>query len=215
MPQQIINVYDRPTYQTEKVKGWDVVRMFKASGLTSEENGGFFAVADGDDIIKTFTQTYNSNYKGTNYIDLSKLENFDSIRLRMNGLFFDSSSGGWFNFFLRIFDSSYTEIQKITSNYGYKLDGNTTGTNISQDWYLDIELTFFIDDSGNYNFVVNGNYSISLGQDVYTRDNVSLIPFNGKLNFSSSNQKVYVDLTPWNGIGTSYVIKSVSMDFVE
>jgi len=214
MPQQIINVYDRPTYETEKVKGWDVVRMFKASALTSEQNGGEFSVAQDQNIIQEFTQNYASNYKGTNLIDLSKLENFDSIRLRMNGLFFDSSSGGWFNFFLRILDGGYNVITDIRSNYGEKLD-QLRQTDTWQDWYLDIELTFFIDDTGNPNFIVNGNYSASLISNIYRRNEVSLVPFNGVLSFSPLNQKVYIDLSPWNGGSNDYIIKSINMDFVE
>jgi hypothetical protein len=209
MPQQIIYVYDRPTYQTEKVKGWDVVRMFKGSGLTSEPSGGFITVSEGTNIIETFTQTLASNYKGTNLIDLTKLENFDSFRITANGLYRDQS---WFNFDLKFFDDSYSIIDEIRSNYGTKL--NSPGNGIYLDWYLDIELTFFIDDVGNYNFVINGNYSISVDVDDARRSDVRLIPFNGQTSLGTNN-KIYIDLSPYNGGGSDYIIKSVNIDFVE
>jgi hypothetical protein len=41
MPSQYIQIYDRPTYQTEKVKGFDRVRMFKGSATASpSDNAG-------------------------------------------------------------------------------------------------------------------------------------------------------------------------------
>jgi len=213
MPQQIINVYDRPTYQTEKVKGWDVVRMLKASALSSDQNGGQFVVSEGDYIIRNFTQNYGTNYKGTNLIDLSKLENFNSIRLRMNGLVPDGT-GGWFNFRLGLYDTSYNVASEIDSNYGYKLDLPNYST--SYDWYMDIELTFYVDDNGYYNFVVNGNYSASLNDNPSKRSNVNLAPFQGILSIPPTNQPHFIDLTPnYGGSGQPYIIKSVSMDFVE
>lgn len=213
MPQQQIYVYDRPTYQTEKVKGWDVVRMFKATGLDSGTTGGFFGVAQGDYIIQTFISTYNSNYKGTNEIDLSKIENFDSIRIKMNGLFLDEP-GAWFNFVLGIRDTSYNLIGIRESNYSVKLRG-LPNNSVWQDWYLDVELTFFIDDNGGCNVVFNGNYSISVEADNAKRSDVRLIPFCGEMNLGFPNQKVYIDFSPWNGGNSPYFIKSVSMDFVE
>lgn len=214
MPSSTINVYDRPTYQTEKVKGWDVVRMFKASALTSLPNSGDFDVLQGNGIISRFTQSVQSNYKGTNKIDLSKLENFDSIRLRMNGLVFDS--GGWFNFDLKILDYTYTPIDEFRSNYTEELNMPNNFGNY-YDWYLDIELTFFIDDSGTYTFVVNGNYTASYSSAVDERKNVFLAPFCGRLLMGSfPTQELYIDLFPYYGpSGSPYIIKSINLDFVE
>lgn len=209
MPTTTINVLDRPTYRTQKVKGWDVVRMFKASDLVSYIDSGNIEVSDGSNIIQNFTQTLASNYKGTNLIDLTKLENFDSFRITANGLYKDEN---WFNFDLKFFDTSYILIDKIRSNYSAKL--STDGTDELLDWYLDIELTFFIDNSGNYNFVVNGNYSISLDTAFGRRAAVRLIPFNGQMGLGTNNQ-IYIDLSPWNGSGSNYIIKSVNIDFVE
>jgi hypothetical protein len=209
MPTTTINVIDRPTYQTQKVKGWDVVRIFKASSLNSNISTGDIEVSEGTNIIQTFTQTLQSNYKGTNLIDLTKLENFDSFRITANGLIYDKD---WFNFELKFFDTSYTLIDKIRSNYSATL--GVRNNNIYRDWYLDIELTFFINDSGDYNFVVNGNYSISLDPDNDGRRDVRLIPFNGQMDLGTNNQ-IYIDLTPWNGGGSDYIIKSVNIDFVE
>lgn len=209
MPQNLINVYDRHTYQTEKVKGFDIVRMFKASALNSDISSGSITVADGSNIIQTFTQTLQSNYKGTNLIDLTKLENFDSFRITANGLFYDED---WFNFELKFFDTSYTFIQGIDSNYGSQLQSDEQA--IWRDWYLDIELTFFINDDGDYNFVLNGNYIISLDSSTITRADVRLIPFNGQANLGTNNQ-IYIDLSPYNGGASNYIIKSVNIDFVE
>lgn len=212
MPQQIINVYDRPTYETEKVKGWDTVRIFKATGLTSEPSGGEFQVSEGSYIIQNFTSSYDSNYKGTNLIDLTKLENFDSIKLKMNGLFIDN--GAWFNFDLCVLDNSYNLIQNVRSNYNSKLS-STPESIIWRDWYLDIELTFWIDNGGGYNFVLNGNYSISFDNSESARADVRLIPFNGSFDSIGTNSPVYIDIRPWNGNGSNYIIKSINLDFVE
>ena len=209
MPTTVINVYDRPTYQTEKVKGFDIVRMFKASALTSDINSGNITVANGSNIIQTFTQTLQSNYKGTNLIDLTKLENFDSFRITANGLFYDED---WFNFELKFFNTSYTFIQGIESNYLSQLQSDEQG--IWRDWYLDIELTFFINDDGDYNFVLNGNYIISLDSSTTTRADVRLIPFNGQANLGTET-RIYIDLSPYNGGASNYIIKSVNIDFVE
>jgi hypothetical protein len=212
MPQTIINVYDRPTYQTEKVKGWDIVRMFKASDLTSQRNGGQFNVSQGSQIIQNFIQNYASNYKGTNQLVLNTFENFDSIRIRMNGLFYDERDI-WFNFALNFFDPSYSSlINTIQSNYDQKLD-DIAGSNSYKDWYLDIELTFYINDNNEYCFVVNGNYTIQFN-DPRSRGDVRLVPFNGEVNLGN-NAKIAIDLEPWCGTSNPYIIKSINMDFVE
>jgi hypothetical protein len=210
MPQQIINVFDRHTYQTEKVKGFDIVRMFKGSALTSEENSGYIEVSQGNNIIQTFTQTLQSNYKGTNLINLTKLENFNSFRITANGLFRDEN---WFNFDLKFFDISYNLINIINSNYGNKLS-NIPNSGVWFDWYLDIELTFYIDDAGDYNFLVNGNHITQVDESYSRRADVRLIPFNGKMNLGTNN-RIYIDLSPWNGGNSDYIIKSVNIDFVE
>jgi hypothetical protein len=105
-------------------------------------------------------------------------------------------------------------ITDIRSNYAEKLD-QLDQTDTWQDWYLDIELTFFIDDSGNPNFIVNGNYSASLASSTRRRNGVILVPFNGVIGFSPLNQGVYIDLAPYNGNGNDYIIKSINLDFVE
>jgi hypothetical protein len=208
--QQIINVIDRPTYQTQKVKGWDIVRIFKASQLESmPEDSGIFNVAENNNIIDEFISSNASNYKGTNLINVSKLENFDSFRIKMNGVFNDN--GGWFNFKLGVFDTSHSEIQSIISNYNEQLVHHG-GAHKWRDWYLDIEMTFFINDNGEYNFVVNGNYSVSKDGRTDRRQSVDLIPFNGLLTFSNSNNEVYIDLQP---NGNTFNIKSINIDFVE
>ena len=62
---------------------------------------------------------------------------------------------------------------------------------------------------------MNGNYSISVDDQISRRADVHLIPFCGEMNLGFPNQKVYIDFSPWNGGNSPYIIKSVSMDFVE
>jgi hypothetical protein len=212
MPQQVINVYDRPTYQTEKVKGWDITRMLKATALTSSAQPEEFNVPQGGYIIRNFTQNYGSNYKGTNFVRLDKFENFDSIKIKMNGLYKDEENA-WFNFYLYFLDQNYSSvIDQITSNYTEKLD-NLPRSDKWRDWYLELELTFYLDDEQNYCFVVNGNYTIALDNEV-NRGDVRLIPFNGQVNLANQG-KIAIDLMPYNGGNSAYSIKSVSMEFVE
>jgi len=212
MPQQLINVYDRPTYETEKVKGWDVVRMFKATALTSSAQPEEFNVSQGNYIIRNFTQNYGSNYKGTNSIVIDKFENFDSIKIKMNGLYRDEENA-WFNFYLDFLDPNYSSIVgQIASNYTDKLD-NLPRNGDWRDWYLELELTFYTDDSNNYCFVVNGNYTIAMNGGA-NRGDVRLIPFNGQVNLGNQG-KIVIDLMPYNGGNSAYSIKSVSMEFVE
>ena len=213
MPQNLINVYDRHTYQTEKIKGFDIVRIFKASALTSENGGTVFQVDDGENIIQKFAQTQATNFKGTNLIDLTKLENFDSFRITANGTFTDDLLSSYFNFDFNIIENTNSLITNVRSNYGVQLD-SLASLNAIRDWYLDIEVTFCIMDNGDYNFIVNGNYSTSVDIDNTSRGNVRLIPFNGSANISNSYTQVYLDIAPYTN-GSDYSIKSINIDFVE
>jgi hypothetical protein len=212
-----INVYDRPTYQTEKVKGWDTVRVFKGSSLVSNPNATdmIFEASQGGNLIQQFLNA-NSNYKGTNRFDLSKLENFDSFRIKANGLMNTLSvSSPKLVFAFSIFDSSYTELSNVKVNYGNRIGpGNT---DIWLDWYLDIEVTFFlVDDNNSYNFIVNGNFSYSQDNDVNRRGDVRLVPFCGQiLNFSGTSD-IFMDFNVFElNFTNPLYIKQISIDFVE
>lgn len=212
MPLTAINVYDRPTYQTEKVKGWDIVRIFKGSSFFSEDTMNEIVVGDGFNIIEKFTQIQQSNYKGTNLINLSKLENFDSFRITANGNFTDDLTIGWFNFYFNVLDNTNTLISNFQSNYGEKIDSLSFLDKV-RDWYLDIEATFCIDDNGDYRLIVNGNYSVSFDSRNDRRQAVALIPFCGAVTIPSNSTEVYIDIAPWtNG---NYGIKQINIDFVE
>jgi hypothetical protein len=218
MPITVINVYDRPTYQTEKVKGWDVVRVFKGSSLVSNSNNTdmIFDATEGDYIIQQFLIA-NSNYKGTNLFELTKLENFDGFRIKANGLLnpnsFDSKSQLKIGF--SILDETYsTALGVVEFNYGDKI--NFQPLDYWKDWYLDIEVTFFIDtDNSCYSFVVNGNFSFQRDINNTERLDVSLVPFCGNIPNITDN-KVAIDLrsSETNFINPLY-IKQVSIDFVE
>jgi len=212
MPITAINVYDRPTYQTEKVKGWDIVRIFKGSSFFSFDSLNDIQVGDGVNIIETFIDNIQSNYKGTNLIDLSKLENFDSFRITANGNFTDNFTIGWFNFYFNVLDNTNTLISNFESNYGEKLSNISFLGNV-RDWYLDIEATFCIDDNGDYRLIVNGNYSVSFDGRNDRRQNVALIPFCGDVTIPSNSPEVYIDIAPWTE--GNYGIKQINIDFVE
>ena len=214
-----INVYDRPTYQTDKVKGWDVVRVFKGSSLVSNSNSTdmIFEASEGEYFIQQFLNA-GSNYKGTNRFDLSKLENFDSFRISANGLLNSEAGGGTpkLNIGFSILDNTYSLFEELKFNYDEAV--TSTGFNIWFDWYLDIEITFFKDENDNsYNFIVNGNFSFS-GTDSSTseRKEVSLVPFCGEiLNYTTTND-IFMDLriNKMNFTNPLY-IKQINIDFVE
>ena len=215
-----INVYDRPTYQTEKVKGWDVVRVFKGSSLVSNPNDTdmIFDVYQGEYFIQQFLSA-GSNYKGTNLFDLTKLENFDSFRIKANGLFNPNRAAmGKTQLIigLSILDENYsTLLGTVESNYGNNLDFQAS-LDFWIDWYLDIEVTFFIDpDNSNYSFIVNGNFSFQIDTNSNTRTDVSLAPLCGTIPNITDN-KVVMDLKIAQLDSTNPIyIKQVSIDFIE
>lgn len=200
---EYIQFYDRNTYETEKVKGWDVVRMFKATALHPTESSTDFEIPSEGNVIQQFTQNYTSNYKGTNAIDITKYENLDSLRITANGLIY--LSGGNFAINFRGHKSDYSEKFIINSNYG---NGNTTtAKNAWVDWWLDLEVTFFYD-YGQCKVVVNGKYFYPQNGHL---DEIKVVPLNGYADVEADTQ--YIDLQIISDINT--YIKSVNIDFVE
>jgi hypothetical protein len=225
MPTTVINVYDRPTYQTEKVKGWDTVRVFKGSSLVSNANNTdmIFEASEGENLIQQFLSpslpNVASNYKGTNFFELTKLENFDSFRIKANGLLNpdckESAPKTRLAIDFSIFSEDYSSLLgAVRSNYGTLI--NIPSSSYWIDWYLDIEVTFFIDPNDNsYNFIVNGNFSFSRDAADNERLNVSLVPFCGLISGITDNKSVMdFNIAISNLINPLY-IKQVSIDFVE
>lgn len=204
MPTTIKQIFDRNTFQNEKVKGWETCRIFKASALESEQGSGEFIVNDGDQIIKNFTTNYNSNFKGTNLIKFTEFEDFNSLRIKANG--FSISIMSWINFFLNVYDTSGNLIGGILSNYTEKFEGFNTYPN-EVEWFMDLEITF-VKDSTDARIILNGNYILS----EKNLRNSFMIPFNGSLSFGM--QDAFIDLVPYNN-GTPTTIKQINIDFVE
>jgi hypothetical protein len=212
-----INVYDRPTYQTEKVKGWDTVRVFKGSSLVSNrtDTDMIFSAVEGDYLIQKFLNA-GSNYKGTNRFDLTKLENFDSFRLKANGIFNPLTGGvrSRFKMGFCILDNGYSELVNQEFNYGDSL-GFMPFNNYWTDWYLDIEVTFFIDENDNsYNFIVNGNFSVQKDTNPNDRLDVSLVPFCGLLTTTTNDIVMDFKINLMDFTDSLY-IKQINIDFVE
>lgn len=218
MPTTVINVYDRPTYQTEKVKGWDVVRVFKGSSLVSNSKPTdmIFDVYEEDFIIQQFLNA-SSNYKGTNFLNLAKLESFDSLRIKANGLLNPdcSSSKAQLAINFSVLNEDYSNLLgAVPFNYGSSIDFSPNDYWI--DWYLDIEVTFFIDTNDNsYNFIVNGNFSFSRDAADNERLNVSLVPFCGLISGITDSKSVMDFKIASSNLINPLYIKQVSIDFVE
>jgi hypothetical protein len=210
MPQTTINVYDRNTIETEKVKGWEMCRVFKGSVLNSAPDAdGTISIGTGTKYIKEFTQTLASNYKGTNKFDLSKLNDFNSFRITAQGVI--SLDGQKFQIGFKLLDDTYSSIAVVEPNYsgGHEVFNHPGGYYV--DWYLDIEVTYYKNDSGNHSLIINGNYMHS--NDFHNaKVDVSLVPICGVINTSQNN--VYFDLVSVD-IPSNCYLKQVNIDFVE
>jgi len=217
---QFINVYDRPTYETEKVKGFDRVRMFKGSATTSPSNNSsdteLIPIAFAEYIFNTLINNYQSNYKGTNFIaNSSALEDFDSFIIKSNGVAYCSEDA--FDFRFDLFDSagngiSGTRIDLYYSQPTPSAPGPSGGLDWF-DWYIDVEFTFYRDGGNNY-LVVNGNLT-------YARKNnyqeIVIIPICGTMN-AGTEPSFYIDFCPLytvSGLNQKIGLKSVSLEFIE
>lgn len=211
MPQTTINVYDRNTIETEKVKGWEMCRVFKASVLNSAPDADeIIPISTGANYIQEFTQTLTSNYKGTNEFDLSKLNDFNSFHITAQGAI--SLDGQKFQIGFKLLDDSYTNIDVVTPNYGNGHEVYNHPGGYWVDWYLDIEVTYYKNAGGYHSLIINGNYKHS--NDFHPpKIDVSLVPICGIIDNISQN-KVYFDLYSVN-IPSNCYLKQINIDFVE
>ena len=219
MPNQFISVLDRPTYETQKVKGFERVRMFKGNATTSPINNSseteLITIVSGQYVFNALKNTYQSNYKGTNFIaNSSTLEDFDSFIIKANGVAY--ASGSSFGFRFDLLDSGGSTISgtRVDSYYGNSLDAPTpTGSFDWFDWYMEVEFTFYRDGGINY-LVVNGNYTL------LQKNNISsplIVPICGTMD-SGTEPSFYIDFAPVynvSGIGQQLGLKSVLLEFVE
>lgn len=219
---QFITVLDRPTYQTEKVKGFDRVRMFKGSATTSPTNNSseteLITIISGQYVFNALKDTYQSNYKGTNFIaNSSTLEDFDSFILKANGVAY--CSGFPFGFRFDLLDSGGSTISGTRVDSYYGIGANAPGTSGGSgefdwfDWYMEVEFTFYRDNGTNF-LVLNGNLSYA------TKNNSStpyIFPICGTMN-AGTEPSFYIDFAPvysLSGISQNLGLKSLSLEFVE
>ena len=217
---QFIEVYDRPTYETEKVKGFDRVRMFKGSATYSPASNSseseLISIGNAQYIFDALKNTYESNYKGTNFIaNSSALEDFDSFILKSNGVAYCSENS--FNFRFDLLDSSNYPISgsRVDPYYSQPTPNapGPSGGLYWFDWYMEVEFTFYRDGGNNY-LVVNGNYTFARKNNVI--DTV-VVPICGTMG-AGTEPSFYIDFAPLynvSGIGQQLGLKSVSLEFVE
>ena len=218
--QQFINVYDRPTYETEKVKGFDRVRMFKGSATTSPSDNPnddqLIPIISGQYVFNALINTYQKNYKGTNFIaNSSTLEDFDSFIIKSNGVAYCSEDT--FSFRFDLLDSSNNPINNARVNPYYSQPTPTapgpTGGLDWFDWYIEVELTFFREGGDNY-LVVNGNLTYARKSNY---QDIVIIPICGTME-AGTEPSFYIDFAPIytvSGLNQRIGLKSVSLEFIE
>jgi hypothetical protein len=216
---QFITVLDRPTYQTEKVKGFDRVRMFKGGATMSPSNNSseteLITMIHGQYVFNALKNTYQSNYKGTNFIaNSSALEDFDSFILKANGVAYCSED--LFSFRFDLFDSYNNQIggTRLDSYYGQpppNAPGPSGGLDWF-DWYMEVEFTFYRNGGDNL-LVVNGNYTFAKKNNV---GDIVIVPICGTMN-AVTEPSFYIDFAPiyTSGANQRVGLKSVSLEFIE
>lgn len=204
MPQTLIDIKLRPNVQTEKVDGWNILRILKASALYM--NGTYIQITDGKHIIKTFIDA-GVNMKGKNKFDLSRHETFNSFRFKANGTIY--CNGGNFDLWFELLDPNYNAVGVIRNDYG---NGHKTpGLSMDIDWHLDLEATYFRNEDGKNVILVNGHYMYNrTGWN--SHENTSMVPISGEIQ--TGENKVYMDIRSLNNDDKMY-IKDISIDFVE
>jgi hypothetical protein len=218
MPSQYINIIDRPTYQTEKVKGWERVRMFKGSATRSDNNNNgddrLIPINSGQYVFKNFKNTIASNYKGTNFFaNVSALEDFDSFIIKSNGVLYGTQTT--FGFRFDLLDDSGSQISgtRVDTYYAQDFDAPGYTGNGWFDWFMEVEFTFYRE-SGNIFVVVNGNVTFA------TKSNISnpfIVPICGLMD-AGNPSSFYIDFAPTYGTtggGQTVGLKSVSLEFIE
>ena len=217
MPNQFINVYDRPTYETEKVKGFDRVRMFKGSATTSpSSNSGedkLITIKYAEYVLNALKNGYQSNYKGTNFIaNSSTLEDFDSFVLKSNGVAYCSED--LFSFRFDLLDSLNNPINNTRLDAYYsQTPPFAPGPSGGLDWFVEVELTFYRDGGDNF-LVVNGNYTFAKKNNAV---DIVIVPICGTME-AGTEPSFYIDFAPIytvSGLNQRIGIKSVSLEFIE
>jgi hypothetical protein len=201
-----VYIYDRNTFENEKVKGWEMYRIFKASDSESLSNNGNYVFHNQTKIIDKFINIYASNYKGTNLLNIGNYQDFDSLRITANGLFNPFLDFLLFEF--NIYGTGNDLLGTIQSNYGTIFEG-LSGINQFLEWSIDIEATFFRPNGGNMDLVLNGNFTIIDASSLIPR----IIPFNGQITNIAPSQ-VYVDLVPITN-DSAILVKQINVDFIE
>jgi len=205
MPAPIIKIYDRPNIQTEKCLGYGMVRKCKASKLQMELEDSFLPVGDGRDMFDQFKQL-DFNYKGNTAFNPSMFENFNSFRVKASGTI--NIGSDFFDIWFFLYDASGTALGSVRNNYGN--GHHLLNNNHLQDWFLDVEITYFLRE-GKHNFIVSGNYTHS--NDVHPRKlDVSLVSIMGGI-YDITENKLYFDFKVLNT--ETCQIKDFSVDFVE
>lgn len=204
MPQTSISINKRPNVQTEKVGGWNILNIFKACALYF--SGTYIFIPSGKRIIEAFINA-GSNMKGKNLIYPRSLENFNSFRFKANGTVL--CDGSYFDLWFTLRDINYDEIANVQNDYG---NGHKTNPiNVTVDWYLDLEITYFLNDDQKHVFLVNGKY-IHNSEGPLSQMAVSCVPISGEIE--TDQNRIFLDVTSFNDSNSVY-IKDINIDFIE
>lgn len=218
MPSQYINIIDRPTYQTEKVKGWERVRMFKGSATRSIDNNNLddtlIPIISGEYVFDNFKNKIVSNYKGTNFFaNVSALEDFDSFIIKSNGVLYGTATTFGFRFDLLDDTESPISGTRVDTYYSQSFDAPGSTGNNWYDWFMEVEFTFYRE-SGTIYVVVNGNVTFATKSNIATP---VIVPICGLMD-AGNPSSFYIDFAPTyvtTGGGQTVGLKSVSLEFIE
>ena len=208
MPQSTLIINQRPRIETDKIAGWETLRICKASSLFNSSGSSPYQIANGDYIFKTFKDVWQSNYKGRNYFPFSKFKQFCTFNIKSSGVVY--CDGGHFNLWLCLLDGNYNLEGNIKSNYANDHYLQNTGDWV--DWFLDVNITYYIDNQGTNCFAVNGYYTHPNHSILNHNDNSSVIPISGE--FVTTNNKILFDIRNICQNNTTY-IKEFTIDYTD
>ena len=206
MAPPIKKIIDRPTVQTEKCLGYDMVRKCKASSFLMGLFDNVLPVQNGRNLFQQFVDL-GHNYKGDTNFKTNMLEDFNSFRIKSSGTIY--LDAGVFNLWFQLYDlATFNVIGNAKSNYGD--DHSLSNNNVQTDWFLDVEVTYYRKEGLN-NLIVNGSFTHSNDHHNEKKD-LSLVPIMGQIeNFYHTD--VFFDFTV---LGTdSCFVKDFSVDFIE
>jgi hypothetical protein len=208
MSQSSLVINQRPKVNTEKIAGWETLRTCKASSLYNLNGSSPYQIQDGDYIFKTFRDVWQSNYKGSNYFPFGSFNQFCSFNIKSSGVVY--CDGGVFNLWLCFLDDNYNLEENIKSNYAN--DHSLHNSNSWVDWFLDINITYYIDNNGSNCFSVNGYFTHANDSIGNYNDNSSLVPISGE--FFTTNNNILFDIRNICQNNTTY-IKEFTIDYTE